>query len=205
MSIDYTRPVKVDGRTGFVAKGAEPVRVVRGPVREFVGMLVPAAVVMVVFAALVMLSGCGPDNGQTPKSEPNVAASPVGNTVGKSAPDKGTRACKPVPAAHKGLCLSVYRQHAYGMADVDGSSWSSPAGPETVRDIMGMGLSTAEMISYLKAEARNYRDAVTHVSVNMDKLRAKCGNTDGQYVIKFKDEDGKPGGVKLTLIIADCA
>lgn len=66
--IDYTRPVKVDGRTGFAAGvcsvdavGYESVPVVRGPVREFFGMLAPAGLVMLALAFVVLLTGCGPD------------------------------------------------------------------------------------------------------------------------------------------------
>lgn len=74
MSIDYTKPVKVDGRTGFVATGVEHVPNVRGPIREFLGMMTPAAVAMIVVAALVLLSACGPDTDKTPEPAPNVAA-----------------------------------------------------------------------------------------------------------------------------------
>lgn len=204
MSIDYTRPVKVDGRTGFVATGVEHVPNVRGPIREFLGMMAPAAVAMIIVAALVLLTACGPDKAQTPEPAPMAApTAPV--AMAKPVKHNHLSDCKLFPAKYRPLCLKVYRQHPYGLyiAGDMGGMWSAPAGPVLVHEITHQGLTKGEMIDYLKGEALNYREAVTAVPLNMDKLKAKCGY-DGRYVVQFRDEDGKPGGRKITEIRTEC-
>lgn len=211
MQLDYTKPVKVDGVTGVCSVDAVGYEydvtrpVVRGPIREFLGMFAPATVAMIVVAALVMLAGCGSTDGE-PSPEPGpVASAPVASAKPDKAklPAKILRACKPFPAKYRPMCAKVYAQHPFGSADADGGMWSAPAGPVIIAEITGQGLAMGEMIDYLKGARRDYLDNVVRVPLNMDRLKAKCGY-DGQYVVKFLDEDGRPGGRKLTQIITDC-
>ena len=201
--IDYTKPVKVGDRTGFVATGVESVPVVRGPVREFLGMITPATVAMIIVFGLVMLTGCGPTDGE-PSPEPGpVASEPVASAKSTPKPAKPITGgeCKKAPKSMRADCLKVYAQHAYGVVNPDGGGmWSAPEGPALVHEILNQGLTRAEMADYFKAELRNYRDAVTAVKVNMDDLPS----SDCWYEIGFRDEDGKLGGRKLTEITTVC-
>lgn len=112
--------------------------------------------------------------------------------------------CQRVATADRTLCHRVQLQHPYGAAYGDGG-WSAPNGRALVREITRQGWTKREMHDALKGEASNYRLWVTAVPVNMDDIVRKCGNTDGRWVVSFRDEDGKPGGVKLTLKRIICA
>jgi hypothetical protein len=114
--------------------------------------------------------------------------------------------CLRVAKDARPLCYKVKAQHAYGAAYTDGNTyWSVPGGRALVHEITHQGYSQWEMKDALRAAAAEYRDWVTAVPVNMDAIVKKCGNTDGQWVVSFKDEDGKPGGVKLTYKRIVCA
>lgn len=112
--------------------------------------------------------------------------------------------CDIVRKADRLLCERVKLQHPYGAAYGDGG-WSAPGGKVIVHEITHQGLTAREMHDYLVMEADDYRLWVTGVPVNMDDIVRKCGNTDGQWVVGFRDEDGKPGGVKLTVKKIRCA
>lgn len=111
--------------------------------------------------------------------------------------------CKRVAAADRPVCRKVQGQHPYG-ASVLGKDWSAPNGRVLVHEITHQGYTKGEMGDALRAEARNYRMWVTHVPIDMDYLRRTCGS-DGRVIVQFKDEDGKPGGVKLTQRFIECA
>lgn len=111
--------------------------------------------------------------------------------------------CALVATADRTLCQRVSLQHAYGAAYGDGG-WSSPNGKVLVHEVTHQGYTRQEMHDALVGEAHDYRMWVTAVPVNMDEIIRKCGNTDGQWVVRFKDEDGKPGGRKLTQKFIDC-
>ena len=109
--------------------------------------------------------------------------------------------CRRAGPLNHAICHDVHAQHAYGMVSRDGTGmWSRPAGRILVGEITGQGLTWREMRDALHAERASYRAAVTHVTVNMDHLP----NTDCEYRVGFHDEDGKPGGRKLTRITVDC-
>jgi hypothetical protein len=117
-----------------------------------------------------------------------------------------TSDCKRVAARDYALCRRVQLQHAYGVVNPDGSSVSTPNGRVIVHEITHDGLPTdAEMRAGLQGAALDYRAAVTAVTVNMDAMVRKCGNPDGRWVVQYRDEDGKPGGVTLTLKRIVCA
>lgn len=116
--------------------------------------------------------------------------------------------CKRVAVADQTLCHKVYLQHPFGAAYGSGdniSGWSNPSGKVIVKEVTHDGLTKREIHDGLVANADEYRLWVTGVPVNMDSIVRKCGNTDGQWVIRFHDEDGKPGGRKLTYKYIDCA
>jgi hypothetical protein len=113
--------------------------------------------------------------------------------------------CKIVAAADRALCLDVQRQHAYGWVNDDGAQILNPNGRALVHEITHDGMSKTQMHRALKATAAEYRDHVTAVKVNMDAIVRVCGNTDGRWIISFVDEDGMPGGLKLTRKTVDCA
>ena len=115
--------------------------------------------------------------------------------------------CDRVASADRKLCKAVRAQHAYGAFydnDFD-ASWSNPNGRALVHEITHDGLSKAQMHDALTAYAAEYRQYVTAVQVNMDVMVKRCGNTDGQWIIGYRDEDGKPGGTKLTYKRIVCA
>lgn len=115
--------------------------------------------------------------------------------------------CDRVTVADRKLCKSVQGQHSYGayyFNDFD-ATWSTPNGRVLVREITHDGLTKAEMHAALVAYAAEYREYVTHVTVNMDAMVKKCGNTDGQWVTSYVDEDGRDGGTKLTYRRIVCA
>lgn len=199
MSIDYTRPVKVDGRTGLVGTGTEyapdhkPGRVKRA--RVAMAALIMAGAVMVGVAA------CGPDESAKPDPAPIAAASAPDKSAPTRKPAITGGPCKSAPVKARELCLGVVAQHAYGVVNQDGGGmWSAPEGPALVDEILNQGLTEAEVIDYFKGEARNYADAVTAVKINMDDLPS----SDCWYEVGFKDEDGKMGGRKLTEITTVC-
>lgn len=118
--------------------------------------------------------------------------------------------CSLVAKADRSLCGRVQRQHAYGAflstdPRTEVSGWSAPNGRALVHEITHQGLTKTEMHSYLTGEAATYREWVTAVPVNMDAIVRKCGNTDGEWIVRFQDEDGKPGGRKQTRRFIRCA
>lgn len=196
MGIDYTKPVRTDEGTGFEYAPDHISQDNVAPRTAVLGMAFPALLAMVVMLAIVLV-GCGPDDGKrpTPKSGPDVIATSSG-PIGKA------HVCrKHFKDEDMTLCLAVYGQHEYGVVLPEGGSWSAPAGPAIVKDIVGQGLTKDEMRSYLEGEMQSYRQNVTGVTVNMDKLK----NSDCQWVIEFNDEDRKPGGRKLTRVWENCA
>jgi hypothetical protein len=60
------------------------------------------------------------------------------------------------------------------------------------------------MHSYLTGERLNYREHVTTVTFNVDKIVKQCGHTDGYGGVQLIDEDGKPGGRKYTWSYVMC-
>lgn len=114
--------------------------------------------------------------------------------------------CDRVAAADHRLCLSVRAQHSYGAYYGDNAAyWSTDNGKVRVHELTHSGLTKAEMHAGLVGYAREYREYVTAVTVNMDAMVKKCGNTDGQWVVSYRDEDGRPGGTKLTYKRIVCA
>lgn len=116
--------------------------------------------------------------------------------------------CRVFPAGSwQRLCRQVQLQHPYG-ATFDGQSagaWSEPNGYAIVHEITHQGWTMPEMKGNLKGEADSYKTWVTGVTVNMNHIVEVCGNTDGQWAVQFIDEDGKPGGRKLTWKHIVCA
>jgi hypothetical protein len=107
--------------------------------------------------------------------------------------------CKIVAAADRALCKRVQTFHSYGSYNGNEHAyWSVDSGIVNVHELTHDGLSKAEMHAALVGYDKEYAAYVTHVSVNMDSMVAKCGNTDGRWVISYRDEDGRPGGTKLT-------
>ena len=101
--------------------------------------------------------------------------------------------CDRVAAADRKLCKQVQRQHSYGSYYGDQHAyWSNPNGRVLVHELTHDGMSKAAMHTALVGYAAEYRDYVTAVPANMDAMVRKCGNTDGQWVVSYKDEDGKP-------------
>lgn len=127
-----------------------------------------------------------------------------GITAQADATDTLPADCHRVATADRTLCHRVYLQHPYGAAYGSGG-WSAPNGKALVREITHQGYTKAEMHDALVAEASNYRLWVTAVPVNMDDIKLKCGSKGGAWVIDLRDEDGKPGGVKLTRKRVVCA
>lgn len=195
MGIDYTKPVRTDEGTGFEYAPDHISRDNVAPRTAVLGMAFPALLAVVVMLALV-LAGC---KGETPKRDTSNDAATIATSSG---PIGKAHVCrKHFKGKDLTLCLSVYGQHEYGVVLPKGGSWSAPAGPAIVKDIVSQGLTKGEMRSYLEGEALNYRQNVTAVQVNMDKLK----NSDCQWVIEFNDEDRKPGGRKLTRVWQNCA
>lgn len=50
---------------------------------------------------------------------------------------------------------------------------------------------------------RTHLEWESEITVNMDALSERCG-TDGQYVVKFLNIDGEPGGRVVTQVVTDC-
>jgi hypothetical protein len=100
--------------------------------------------------------------------------------------------CARVAAADRSLCRSVQAQHAYGWTDSQGNplNWVVN-GRLLVREITHQGLTQEEMGDYLRAEARNYRNYVTHVSFNMDAITRACGHRGGSGSVAYVTERGK--------------
>ena len=194
--IDYTKPTRTDDGLGFEYApdhfSREATSRPMSALAAVLGMVTPA-LIAVVGILVIALVGCKSDAKPAPKPGEIAKAGAV------VAPHSHTGDCKRVAAADRALCRTVYRQHAYGV--VNGTSeWSAPAGPAIVHDVTHQGLTKSEMHSYLTGEAAEYRRNVTAVQVNMDKLK----NSDCRWVIGFKDEDGKPGGRKLTQVRQSC-
>lgn len=124
----------------------------------------------------------------------------------KRAPHNHASDCRLVAKADRKLCAQVQAQHSYGAYYGDPNAyWSVPAGPVIVHELTHQGYTHAEMRAALRGYAREYREWVTAVPVSMDAMVKKCGNTDGQWVVSYHDEDGKPGGTKLTYKRIVCA
>jgi hypothetical protein len=196
MGIDYTKPVRTDEGVGFEYAPDHISRDNVAPRTAVLGMATPALLVMVALLT-IMLVGC---KGESSKRDTRNDAAPIATSsglVGKN------HICRKNFGTGKDLtlCLAVHGQHAYGVVLPKGGSWSAPAGPAIVKDIVSQGLTKGEMRSYLKGEALNYRQNVTGVTVNMDKLKS----SDCQWIIEFNDEDRKPGGRKLTRVWENCA
>lgn len=114
--------------------------------------------------------------------------------------------CTRVAVADRALCASVKKQHTYGAYYGDNSAkWTVPNGKVLVYEITHQGFTKAELHASLVGTAREYRDWVTAVPVNMDAMVRKCGNHDGRWVVEYRDEDGRPGGTKLTYAHIVCA
>lgn len=114
--------------------------------------------------------------------------------------------CRLVAKADRKLCAQVQAQHSYGAYYGNPHAyWSVPSGRVIVHELTHQGYTHEEMRAALRGYAREYREYVTHVTVNMDAMVKKCGNTDGQWVVSYRDEDGKPGGTKLTYKRVVCA
>ena len=107
--------------------------------------------------------------------------------------------CRLVAAADRALCKRVQTFHSYGSYSGDQHAyWTVPSGIVNVHELTHDDLTKAEMHAGLKGYEKEYREYVTAVPVNMDSMVNKCGNTDGRWVISYRDEDGKPGGTELT-------
>ncbi len=114
--------------------------------------------------------------------------------------------CKIVAAADRALCKKVQTFHSYGSYTGNPYAyWSVDSGIINVHELTHDGLTKAEMHAALKGYEREYREYVTAVPVNMDAMVKKCGNTDGYWVVSYRDEDGRPGGTKLTYKRIVCA
>jgi hypothetical protein len=124
---------------------------------------------------------------------------------GATAAPRITGDCTRVATADRALCTTVRAQHAYGWTDNAGNpqNWMGN-GRTLVHEITHQGYSKGEMHDALTGAHRDYRTYVTHVTFNMDTIRARCG-TDGMGAVQFVDEDGKPGGPKYTWKRIVCA
>jgi hypothetical protein len=132
------------------------------------------------------------------------------------APHSHASDCKRVAKADRKLCAQVQAQHSYGAYYGDPHAyWSNPNGRVLVHELTHDDLTQGEMRAGLRGYAAEYREWVTAVPVNMDAMVKKCGNTDGQWVVGYVDEDdladgklngnGKRGGLKLTYARIVCA
>jgi hypothetical protein len=100
--------------------------------------------------------------------------------------------CQRVATADRALCRTVQRQHGYGWTDAAGNplNWE-PNGKALVHDITHQGLTKSEMHSYLTGEHASYREHVTAVTFNVDKIRKECGHTLGNGVVQMiRDREG---------------
>ena len=114
--------------------------------------------------------------------------------------------CDRVAPADKRLCLSVSKYHPYGAwYGTPEAYWSVDSGKVNVHELTHSGMTKAEMHAALVGYAREYREWVTAVPVDMDAMVRKCGNTDGRWIVSYHDEDGRPGGLKLTYKRIVCA
>lgn len=101
--------------------------------------------------------------------------------------------CKIVAPADRALCKRVQTFHSYGSYDGNQHAyWSVDSGTVNVHELTHDGLTKAEMHAALVGYSREYAAYVTAVPVNMDSMVRKCGNTDGRWVVSYRDEDGKP-------------
>lgn len=112
--------------------------------------------------------------------------------------------CDRVAAADRKLCRIVRAQHAYAFPTETGIT-EVASGKAIVHEITHGGLSKTEMHAGLSAATAGYQLHVTAVPVSMDWLVKRCGNTDGRWIVGYRDADGKPGGVKITVVRADCS
>lgn len=104
--------------------------------------------------------------------------------------------CRLVAKNDRTLCARVQGQRAYGWTLGSGAVSSSPNGRTIVHDITHQGLTRGEMRTYLQGEAAQYREHITHVSVNVDRLPSRgC-----QYIVKVVKRDG----VRVTQTLTVC-
>lgn len=123
----------------------------------------------------------------------------AGATAASGAP-RTVDDCTRVASADLALCHKVQRQHAYGSYYADGQNWTVPGGKTLVHTLTHRGWSKARMHRGLIDMAAEYRQYVTAVPVNLDKLPGP----DCWYEVGLHDADGKPGGVKQTTIEIIC-
>lgn len=129
-----------------------------------------------------------------------------GFTAQAASPHHHASDCERVAKADRKLCTQVQAQHSYGSYSGDQHAyWTVPSGRVIVHELTHDGRSKAEMRVTLVGYAQEYREYVTAVQVNMDAMVRKCGNTDGRWIVSYRDEDGKPGGTKLTYKRIVCA
>lgn|SRR5574341_243765 len=144
--------------------------------------------------------------GFTAEASTPQAPAPAPVAAVKRAPHNHANDCKIVAAADRALCKRVQTFHAYGAwYGTPEAYWSVPSGITNVHELTHDGMTKAEMHAALARYAAEYREWVTAVPVNMDAMVRKCGNTDGRWVVEYHDEDGRPGGLKLTYAHVVCA
>lgn len=127
-----------------------------------------------------------------------------------SAPAATTRpvpnVCHKVAKADYGLCQQVRRQLMYAYVTKGGGLSQVADGQTLVREeVVGAGLTKAEMHSALVGYARDYDQHVNRtksIAVDMVSLRKAFG-TDARYAVGFYDVDGKPGGKKVFDVTLD--
>lgn len=139
-------------------------------------------------------------------AQASIPQAPAPVAAVKRAPHNHASDCRLVAEADRKLCAQVQAQHSYGAYYGDPHAyWSNPNGRALVHELTHDGMSKGAMHTALVGYAREYREWVTAVPVNMDAMVKRCGNTDGQWVVSYRDEDGKPGGLKLTYARIVCA
>lgn len=195
MGIDYTKPVRTDDGTGFEYAPDHVSRDSVAPRTAVLGMLAPAALAAVALLCL-MLTGCGPDDGQRPTPAPGPAVTAAQSGPAYEVPD----ACKGLAGDDAVTCADAYALPAFGWVNEDGSSVEVPAGPALVKDARAEYTDAAELRAALNAMIAEYHDNATMVLTDMTELP----NTDCTWVLGFKDSDGKPGGAKLLTRTVDC-
>ena len=93
--------------------------------------------------------------------------------------------CHRVAKADRKLCATVKAQHAYGWTTAAGDpqTWV-PNGRALVREITHQGLTKGEMHAYLTGEASSYREHVTAITFNLDKIVKQCGHHRGYGAVQ---------------------
>lgn len=151
-------------------------------------------------AGLVAMFGVNAE-ASTPK-----APAPTTVATVKRAPHNHATDCNIVAAADRALCKKVQTFHPYGAwYGTNAAYWTVPSGIVNVHELTHDGLTKFEMHAQLEGYAVEYREWVTAVPVDMDAIYKKCHNTDGRWIVSYHDEDGRPGGLKLTYKRIVCA